>query len=472
MTPDGLYLAIAAWIDKKRAYPGFLSVPRGPLPVTPVELETIVTGVRTSTDLARAAEFSLMANFVPRKGHAAQPFGPTDPLWLVHRETLSDMEFATQSLTAEEAGDLDRARGVLYTTDAQGRPTLSEAFLAYQEMGRVAELLEDEGAEPEAVQAAYADWLVLGHKSEVEAALGALNRLAGRSSRADATRELRDLQDEALSRSADTTFAPTYFAPLSAAQETTWAHVRISYAELRAAVPSGADTSTRPFLTSTADGHVEFLYAVLEIMRPWFSARLYQADDWRLAGDQVISTGSGVEGRTPAYPQSVYLARVTAVSTPITPAAPAVGGTGPSPVPDAANATPAPRVVFGGPGPRPPVVLGPRGPAGPAFTARAGVVNGGVLRPTVASSWRTTGPGAPPRRVLGRPDWVLSAPGLPVRSDWQARLERLRLALRTGEQTPPASLPNETPPASAALVIGFGCAVLPSCPHPNPAYLW
>ncbi|WP_405810433.1 hypothetical protein OG729_37015 [Streptomyces sp. NBC_00210] len=486
MIPDGLHVAVAAWIDAKRTYSGFLSVPTGPLAVTPGELEPVVTGVTTADELALAAEFAFLTNFVPRKGTPADPFGPRPTLWTVHRETLAEMRFAAQTLSAAEARELEQARAVLYTQDEDGRAAPSAQFLAYQEMRAVVDQLEDRHSLPDVLQLAYADWLVLGHKLEVEAALAVLDRLARRSSRTDAALERAGLEDTLLSRSADLAFAPTYFAPLSATQEPTWTRVRVSYADLRAAVPGDAAAHARAFLSSTAEGYCEFGYAVLDVLRAWFSYRLYLADDWRMPEGQSVSTGSGTEGRIPAYPQSVYLARVLELSTPL----------GPAP---AASATSTPGVGtvigrplrlrgVGGVLPRP-VPVGGFGARGgvvgiPAITARAAAALPAQTATTAgqlpAQTLTPAGPfPQPTTRPLGPP---LSSPRLPFQpADWRARLDRLQLRLRDRVgpdlRIPPASSEGpvlEPAPACAspALVVGFGCALLPPAPHPNETYVW
>ncbi|GGS89297.1 hypothetical protein GCM10010176_036460 [Nonomuraea spiralis] len=426
MLPDGMHVAIAAWIDARRTYPGFLSVPPRPLPIQPSLLEALVTRQNPAVE----ADFALMANFVPRRGRPAEPYGPARALWIVHRETLAGMRFALEPLTPEEAAALARARALLYPPDASGRPAISEKLLAYREMKAVVDRLELDRRPADEIEQAYADWLVLGFKSEVESALALLARLARRSSVDDAVRERGDLAEEALPRAGEVSFAPTYFAPLAAVQEATWARNAVSFSELRAAVPGELTGLGGTFLSSQAEGTCEFGHTVLELGRPWFSASLYEADDWRLAPGEIVSDGFGGAGRMPGYVQSVYVVRPQAG-----------GGKGVS-------------------GPSRPIVARP--PVdGPAFP-RPGVVGG--LRPGVM--------GGPLPRV-DRPPVVIGPPrpvswGSPVlrRADWIEQIDRIRKLARLGTATPVPSAPSE------CLVVGFGCAQLPSSPRPNPAYTW
>ncbi|MFB4269189.1 hypothetical protein [Nonomuraea sp. GTA35] len=413
-----MHVAIAAWIDARRSYHGFLSVPPRPLPIQPSLLDALVTRQNPAVE----ADFALMANFVPRRGRPAEPYGPARALWIVHRETLSSMQFALEPLTPQEAEALALARALLYPRDASGRPTISEKLLAYREMKAVVDRLELDQRPAEEIEQAYADWLALGFKSEVENALALLARLARRSSVDDAVRERGDLAEETLPRAGEVSFAPTYFAPLAAAQEATWARSGVPFSELRAAVPGELTGLGGTFLSSQAQGTCEFGYTVLELGRPWFSASLYEADDWRLAAGEIVSDGLGRAGLMPGYVQSVYV-----VGMQISGRKAVSGPSRPITVRPPGNALKFPRTgIVGGPRPRPgrpPLVIGPQ-----------------------RQSWRRS-------PVLRRADWI-------------EQIDRIRRLTRSGTPTPVPPAPSE------CLIVGFGCVQLPSSPRPNPAYTW
>jgi hypothetical protein len=392
------------------------------------------------------------------------------------------MQFAMRAYDEADARRLAEARKLLYVTDESGWQVPSPTYLAYQEFRRIVEQLEEGSHTAEELKEAYADWVAIGYKTEVDAALAVLDRLAHRSSQTDADRERYSLADEFLLSSGEQRFAPTYFAPLSASHETSWTRVVVPYSELRRLAPAIAGAANM-FAQGASDGECEFTYTVLNVLRPWLSAQLYQADDWKLGSGDLVSDGAGVSGRIPAYPESVYVVRILRMSPPIGP-----GTDGGRPTQQGPIGLPRPPVVkWPQIVKRPPVVKRPLGQAvrfpdrenaGPlkADLGSGDKVQAGKMSPGVVSgTWTTTVSQDPLRAPIG----TLGRPGQPVKAlpaAWSWRLARVRLIdeLRTQEPEE-AHVPAADPaPATASepLVVGFGCALLPPAPRPNEAYSW
>ena len=84
MMQDGLHIRLAAWINAQRNTGSFAVYPSSPIPAALADLES----ARDASDIAKAAEFSRLVNFLPRQGEVADAFSPSAVLWEVHRNIL------------------------------------------------------------------------------------------------------------------------------------------------------------------------------------------------------------------------------------------------------------------------------------------------------------------------------------------------------------------------------------------------
>src|SRR5690349_19529712 len=228
MMQDGLHIGLAAWINAQRNTGSFAVYPAQPIATALVDLST----VKDLRDLAKAAEFARLVNFVPRQGQFADTFSAAAVLWVIHRDILGRMDHALEPWTSEERAQYEAARDVLYTIDAAGRPVPSAKLLLYEEMKSAHQDLQETGASAAELAHATADWVVQGHKPLIEEALATLARLASRSSLSQAENERASLQDVRLPRHGELVFAATYFAPISAVAQESWMEAQVSFADL------------------------------------------------------------------------------------------------------------------------------------------------------------------------------------------------------------------------------------------------
>jgi hypothetical protein len=460
--PLGVHVAVAAWIDQRRAYDGFAVAPATAVPFTPAAILPLV-----DQDPLRLAELALMANLVPRKGEVAQPFGPGPPLWVQMSDVLDRMVFARRALTDPEAAELAAARAVLYVGDAHGlRP--SSQFVAYLEMRSVVQDLQESGAAVDLQEAALSDWLTLGSKNEVEQALADTIRLASRSSVVEAMSCRAQLDATMLLSAGDISYAPTSFYPMSAADVGTWTVAEVDLAEL-------SDCAARAFpaapvtLGSASAGKCRFAYTAIEALRPWPVAPLLARDDWRLSTGEQASCGDGVNGTVPAYVQTVYAATMIGLSGtprprprwPTGPFRPPIGITGPRPDPSRRIGPERPRARTA---PLPAVPM--RAPLGAGNGG--GVIAGGVVRRPLVEIAPLGGLTRRPRDIalvrrfrvpLDRSEWlarlVIAQTGRPVEGDGRAPADPAAVDLVGG-----------------ARIVGFGCVTIPTAPRPNEQYQW
>jgi hypothetical protein len=424
MVADGLHVGLAAWIGAQRAGDTFTTWPALPFGTRLLDVEA----VQSMSDLTRAAELARMMNFTPRRGAYAEPFAGT-PLWDVHRTVLSRMDFAVRPWSAEEDTQWSAARSVLYETGPGGRPQPSAAWQLYDELRIAYTALQEAGAPEVELTAAFADWVAIGSKQRIEVALATILRLAQRSSLPQAVQEQLALAPERLLATADGSYAPTSFAPLSALRLSSWLAAQTTLDELEQAIGKAAPRDRWTAWRAVRTGSVRFRYAALEVNRPWFTSTLYRADDWRLPAGATVSGGDGTTGDLPAVVSVVYLARVDDVLTDPKPPQPRplplpIGGLGRLPMP------------------------------------RAGVVN----RPVAATpSARPPIPLAPATRAVG-------FTGRPLRlTDVNLRLAVARHWLARRDNVPGPSVPTTN---DEIYVVGFGCTALPAAPRPSAAYQW
>ncbi|MFD2091137.1 hypothetical protein [Blastococcus deserti] len=461
MLPDGLHIGLAAWIAARREGDGFPAWPALPLETRLVDLEAL----QTVHDLARAAEFARMVNFLPQKGAYADPFGGTQPLWGLHRDLLGRMVFAVRAWTAAEDEQWRAARRILWEEGPDGSPRMTSAFRLYDELRLAYQQLVEAGAGAAELTVAHAAWTATGHKLEVEAALATINRLARRSSLPQAENERLSLEPDRLPATTDGSYAVTTFSPVSAVRVETWLTAEATLDELEAAVGDAQPRAKWTAWRSVRTGAVRFRYAVLDLHRAWFTGTLYRADDWRLGDGSVAAAGDGAGGQIPAYVRSVYLVSLEEVRT------------GPKPPLPDPRPPPFPRfpVVVDRVRPRPGLHAPAESRLSLSEAPRAGVM--------VSAS-----PPAPADvSVMPVHPVALAASTRAPDLEWHAApLGRLRVAtvadfsqrltiattLIAVQESSSAPSTGPVPPTAPVFVVGFGCVPLPASPQPNPAYQW
>jgi hypothetical protein len=442
--PQGLHMGLAAWIHQARTGGGFLAALSDPISFDPRS----IVPVEVSLDPFKQAEISRAVNLLPRKGDRSEVFGAGPLLWDRFSEVLGAMVFAKRALTDSQAAAVDDAKTLLYTGDP---PQPSPRYRAYLEMRQIVRDLVESGASADRLTEAYADWEVLGYKSPVEQALSVIVRAGEISSAAEALSMKAGLDPMFRARAGEQEYVPSYFAPLSAADLSTWTTARVSLAALSGCAAAALTPGAAGFV-SASQAICEFAYAVVEVIRTWFSAEIFKHDDWRLGdADTVVADGDGRTGLLPAHAQVMYLARVNAIFG------------APPPV------TPPIRSPIGAPDPP---VLRPVRPMVPG-TAQApleGVIprsrlEGGstVRRPAVVPvGTRSVGGELVEPLPLTAGNVVLGA--RLNRADWRERLRRIE------DPAPPE--PSLQYGSCGPQIVGFGCSVTPASPHPNNAYLW
>ncbi len=459
MMQDGLHIGLAAWINAQRNTGGFAVFPAMPIVTTPINLEA----AQNPNDIARAAEFARLVNFVPRQGQVADTFSTSTVLWNLHLETLGHMDFATAAWTQAEKAQFEAARSVLYSNDAAGLPLPSDRHLLYLEMKNAYEDLQNTGGSADELTLAMANWITLGYKQIVEDALETTIRLGVRSNLTRTENERISLQRTLDTSGIQPPIAPTYFAPISATAPETWMEAKVSFDNLDQAVGSGPESARWKAYRANRFGEVSFKYAVLNCLRPWFTPALYSADDWRLReGDPNVSQGNGMEGRLPAYVSSVYLVKVLNVTIQPPPARPTI--------PIVLATTVAMRPVLQ-------VATAPKDVG--AYSPKKGEVSKAMREPLAGARVEME-----ERVAVRRPMNVLhtaeTVPFLTARNLGQVQMvtaanlnQRYLVAQEyLVDRNRPRPAPSEPPPELQIYVAGFGCEKIPFSPNPNPNYQW
>ncbi|SDD29241.1 hypothetical protein [Auraticoccus monumenti] len=450
---SGLHVALAAWVHSQVAGEGFLACPELPVPLVLADFAS----PRSMTDLQRAWEFAQLTNGEVGLGAPARVAGAGGPLWSRHRRLLERMEFATRSWSELEDAELAAARAVLFTDGQGGFPVPSATFNRYQEYRALHTTMLEQGAGAAELTAVLAEWVVAGDKAAVESALATVLRLGLRSTRAVAERERLALHEDLLPTTADHSFAPTGFTPLSAVDPTTWLEGRATLDELDRALPPEAPRDTWDAWWANRVGEVRLRFVVLSLHRSWFTVEQYAARDWRLRDGEQASAGDGRAGSVPAYAARAYLVEVVELAVASRVVEPA-----PAPPPGRPRAPTKPGRVVLAPGGLAPVVLRPRSPVTrlAATTLRPAAVTKAVTVPRRLPTLEIAEPG---RRALVLGHVQLLDPVARQRRLWVTE------ALLAGPSGPPATPP---PTTQGAFLVGLGCTVVPLSPNPSPTYTW
>lgn len=474
MMQDGLHIGLAAWIHQQRSTGGFVVYPASPIVQPLVELESI----QNARDLAQAAEFARLVNFIPRQGQVADPFNDAAVLWRVHRNVLGMMDHATEPWSKAERASYQVARDVLYTTDATGylapsqkRLRYDEYRIAYQDLQRTYQDLQiagDSSAEELLALAgdvakALADWMLAGYKNEVEDALEVIAALAARSSLGQAQNEALLLSQDppgiGLRFHGDMEFAATYFAPISAIDHGTWMQGKVSFADFDGAVGNNPPNNRWKAYLANRAGEVSFDYAVLNCIRPWYTPELYRTDDWRLRPEgTVVSRGNGTDGLLPAYVESVYLAVVKDITN--APTAPQR-----EKLPRIQNLERLNEIEMN-------QLLR-------EMRANLEIMNKVTDSPLVMRPRSTLKVDVPSRRVPLNAALIPNTASFVATRSGQMRKvtvadinyrHAVLLASLTGQSSTSTTQPEATP--SLIYAVGFGCEKIPLAPNPNVNYRW
>ncbi|MFT4213712.1 MAG: hypothetical protein QM622_02920, partial [Microbacterium sp.] len=318
----------------------FLSFPVTPLPFTPDDLDLVpdadadADGVRQA--LANQQAFATLVNLVPG-GEVWLP-GESTVVWDVYESVLRDAEVASSTRTAEEEERYAAAVAYLRAADGDGDSDAVVAYRQYRDAYFVAQqqyLAAKSTAESSTDSATVAqwhsveepamrgqiaqlaqDWIIKGHRNEVEAAQALVATLGARSPlvRWAEWRALfnRDLDAMTGVTTDASTFFPTSFAPSNALSDEAWKPFTLEASEVRALL-DGVPPETRERLgaASTDVASLSFEFSSATLVRPWFAPDALRSRFWRLPADQT-ALSDGAEppaGRMTAYVTAVVFAR-------------------------------------------------------------------------------------------------------------------------------------------------------------------
>jgi len=495
----GLNIGIGSWIDAQYGNPALPAFPALPIPF---ELRH-PTSLVTPDDLARTAELALLANRLGSPDSVYDTSGIPVYLWERHQSNIRQMVTAASTLSAEQQDELSRVDSLLYKSDGF---TLSDTYALYIETREIYQELVAQGAGAQEVELAYTNWLTLGHKALIEEAIASKLGLTRTTSRVVAQNDVSKIEMALTSMGGDVPHAPTTFAPLSAISTAHWTEAEVDFQALEDAIrPQVSRTSWTRF-RANKNGKVRFRFICVELIRPWFTAVLYEADDWRLASgpDALVASGDGRSGTLPSYFSQLYMAQIldirhqngaanrpqkpTLVLRPDRPlqnittsARAGVFTTGPASAIQVTRSHPL--ATF-----RPKNAAGR--PAGTARTPGGDRATRGTKTPinrtragsTVRLSGITASTVAPVRpgvttvslsRIESRPHYQLGSAGriaIIQKLDRLSALNRLNFVQAHLVATSP---PGPAPPAdTTTYLVGFGRTNLPRCPDPNPNYQW
>lgn len=459
---QGLNIGIGAWIAQQAGVNTLPVLPASAIAFSPRALSLL----ETPEDWASAGELSHLANRVVGAGCAYDSDPIPTPLWTLHENLLNRMEVAVSTLSTAERNALAAADTVLLAADGL---TPSPRYQLYLEYKHLHEELVLQHAPTEAISFAFSEWVTFGHKQAVEEALATKTRLSRNTTLLTARQDVQQIDLALQTSGSEVPFAPTFFAPVSASSAQHWLEAEVDLQVLEDALPPEAPWNLWRQFRANRTGSVRLRFAVLELLRPWFSADLYAARDWKLpshAGEEaLVADGIGKTGKLPSYLSRVYVAQVLDVR--LQSADPPAGTTPPLPV-----------VIHAG------VLLQHSFASGvvkPLFNTLPRTLNPDTVRLLPAMT-------IPLKPVVKtRPAWnnMLLAQGVLTQGvagklarihklDSMAASGRLQLANQLLEPVPantPAPVP-QPPPQASTYIVGFGRTHLPYCPDPNPHFQW
>lgn len=446
----GLHIGLGCWVHSRQS--GVAPRPAIPSVALPLELRHI-SSVESAADLARISELSVLANRLNDGTATYRSGSEAGLLWERHREIINEMDSATSTLSSEERADLAWANQVLYRDDGF---TISERHALYRETRRIHEDLVLAGAEPNEVADAYQNWLTLGHKVDVEEALATKVTLSRETSRVVAAQDRTRIDNALDTIGGNVPHVPTQFTPISALSTENWESAEVDLEALDKAIHGDVDRSDWTIFKGRKTGHVRFRFAAIDLIRPWFTESIYEADDWRLPGADRVSDGTGSNGRLPSYYSKAYLVQVEEVrQRPVKPAAslstPAMLSVNSGVA--AGNNLAANRL-------RPPLTT-------PLVRTRSAF---GATMPRAYAVLAASSAGRSARNAVAIQ--TIGTPGALARIEVISSLvatQRLEFALmhiQSHQDTPKPEKPKPT------WLVGFGSTNLPASPNPNPNHQW
>jgi hypothetical protein len=298
--PTAINIGLACWVyARTRASGGFLRL------AEPIPFES----------LAKDREyFSRLVSDVPVRSGGTS----SQKLWELFSIVLNQCRCAGTNLTVDEETRLAEAKNALFHSDGQ----LTAGFKLYKTYAATCDDLLQQGK-----QAIYdqimAEWLTFGRKAFFDRCIADIILLSGKSSLRQVEEFRRKLQLH-FELSPGQRFAESCFSPSHAEDESLWVPAEVSFAELRQNVRSilGFHGEWESF-SAAKEGVVKFRYCVAEVLRDWFSPRLFDAND--IECEVVVSGGDGSTGLIPAFISRLYLSVVDDVNILARRASPKIG---------------------------------------------------------------------------------------------------------------------------------------------------
>ncbi len=438
--------------------------------------------------LRNLESFSTLVNLIP-EDEAWMP-SETEFLWDIYNDILRQAEYATSLRSPEEEADYQKTLAFLRKITAEGLIEDSyavkvyrqhkDAFLLAQQAFLAAKSTAEASSDPNEQQqwktideprlrgnlnTLETNWILAGHKNEVEAAQATVGQLGARSPLLTRNEWLnrfnRDL-DSINSAGSTLNFFPSFFAPSNAIDEGSWNSFKISDSELTALIDEAPAELRARFAGSlqTSIKSLSFEFSSAVIIRPWFVSDVFRSRFWRYADPaKVISTGnSPSSGACPAYVTAVVFARKLNIEM-----KPSVA---PTPLKMHANFQFSEVMKFSKPVPNPPSEVRP------------------IIRPQFLRVERkaSTIPMVPMAHVLPREDVIqpLKVTNLSNRVTFN-RLDSSMIRIRPmrtlpllvpiGQPTEPVP-PPPPPPDNSIYILALICRRVAKCPDPDPSLAW
>jgi hypothetical protein len=483
----------------------FLSFPVSPLPHTKRQLDFFAQqdadALRQSLQNLQA--FSTLVNLIP----SDEAWLPTEMrfLWDVYEQVLKEAQFASSSRTAEEEAAYQQALAYLRVAGEGGGWEESAPVKAYRQHKDAYLLAQqkylaakstaecatdpaeqqrwrdvDEPLQRAEVDALQAQWIIAGHKNEVEAAQSKVISLGARSPMQTwaewNSRFNREI--DTLTGAADNfTVFPSLFSPSNALEEGAWKPFKLSDQEVKVLLNEapaelrlrfGADSATSSVASLT------FEFSSAAILRPWFVSEALRARFWRFAdpGKIISDGGTPPKGACPAYVTAIVFARRVTVeekrAEPAPGAKPFDGFRFTVAVKDPERLTRISPEVLIATQPRPVVTS-------PAMNVRAAE----AVAPRTATM-RVANPqmirAADMNVAVARPVAAQTVTTRPVRLSTMAVTRLPQQSISGTAPTAPAPAPPQSPqqttPDDAIYILAFICKALPKSPDPDLTLQW
>lgn len=329
------------------------------LPMTERDLafldETPTITLTPTERLRAAADFATLTSYIPSTTAVWTHDGRL--LWDVVKTVLTQAQLATDSLSPSEEAELAQARALLHRTQVITNRLTGEttevpvptatlasyeehqaAYLAANQRLNAARVTAEHSDDPTVkaqwevsrepleleVRQAERDWIIHGHRNEVDEAFADIDRLTGRGP-ALRWQEWKHRLNEAerTDLSIDRTFYETAFMPPAfhrAEAADIWTKVTLDASEIASLSEQALRTmpalANSRLVESDVQANLEIRslsveLARVEIVRPWFDPMLVNSRSWRWPDAQApLSDGQDPpRGSLVAYTNSLIFAR-------------------------------------------------------------------------------------------------------------------------------------------------------------------